>query len=214
MNVSTLRVPKDGLMESFVYVDEVIEDSIIDAKYWGTDNFIGRRIDGYDRPLVVMSGDAANACAKVADILRGRGFLLKIFDAYRPQKAVNDFVRWAEDTGDICRKPIHYPEVDKRDFFKLGYVAKKSGHTRGSAVDLTVVDIKTRQELDMGTIFDFMGPRSHLDAKDLTELQKANRAILSEAMQSCGFETYAYEWWHFSLKNEPHPNEYFDFPIR
>jgi len=214
MNISTTGIPKDGVPEPFIYVDEIIEDCIIDAKYWGTDNFIGRRINGYDSPLVVMSKDAADACAKAADILRKRGYFMKIFDAYRPQKAVDDFINWAKDVKDIRRKPIHYPEVDKKDFFKLGYVSEKSGHTRGSAVDLTIVDMKTHQELDMGSIFDFMGPRSHLDADGLTELQKSNRAILISAMTECGFETYACEWWHFRLKTEPYPDTYFDFPIR
>ena len=214
MNTSTAGVPKDGISELFVYVDEVIEDCIIDPKYWGTDNYVGRQIIGYDRPLVVASRDAADACAKAADILRKRGFLMKIFDAYRPQKAVEDFANWINDAEDIRRKPIHYPNIDKKDFFKLGYVAKKSGHTRGSSVDLTIVDMKTHQEVDMGSIFDFMDPRSHLDAKGLTKGQKANRAILCDAMTACGFEPYAYEWWHFILKDEPYPGMYFDFSIR
>ena len=214
MNISTAAIPKDGVPELFVYVDEVIEDCIIDAKYWGTDNLVGRQVAGYDRPLAVMSLEAANACVKAADILRKRGFIMKIFDAYRPQRAVDDFVNWAEDEEDIRRKPIHYPDVNKKDFFELGYVMKKSGHTRGSAVDLTIVNMKTRQELDMGSIFDFMGPRSHLDAKGLTKTQKSNRNILSDAMTQCGFAAYAYEWWHFSLKDEPYPGMYFDFSIR
>ena len=214
INISTAGVPKDGVPELFVYVDEVIGDCIIDAKYWGTDNFMGRQVIGYDRPLVVMSREAADACVKAADILRKQGFLMKIFDAYRPQKAVDDFVCWGKDVEDIRRKPVHYPDVDKKEVFKLGYIAVKSGHTRGSAVDLTVVDIKTHQEADMGSIFDFMGARSHLDAEGLTETQKTNRAVLNSAMTACGFEAYAYEWWHFSLKNEPYPDKYFDFSIR
>jgi len=214
MNISTAGVPKDGAPELFTYVDEVIEDCIIDSKYWGTDNFIGRQVAGYDRPLVLISHEAADACAKAADILRKSGFLMKIFDAYRPQRAVDDFIKWVEDEEDIRRKPIHYPDVDKKDFFELGYVAKKSGHTRGSAIDLTIVDMETHLELDMGSIFDFMGPRSHLDAKGLTKVQMSNRAILSDAMTKCGFAVYAYEWWHFSLKDEPYPGMYFDFSIR
>jgi len=214
MNISTAGVPKDGAPELFVYVDEVIEDCIIDAKYWGTDNFMGRQAVGYERPLVVMSLEVANACVKAADILRKRGFLMKIFDAYRPQRAVDDFIKWTEDMEDMRRKPVHYPDVDKKDFLELGYVSKKSGHTRGCAVDLTIVDMKTCQEIDMGSIFDFMGPRSHLDATGLTKAQKSHRAILSGAMTQCGFETYAYEWWHFSLKKEPYPGMYFDFSIR
>jgi D-alanyl-D-alanine dipeptidase len=214
MNVSTAGVSKDGLPDGFVYIDELIGDCIVDAKYQGTDNFIGRRIEGYERPLAVMSREAAASCVRVADALRGKGYLLKIYDACRPQRAVDDFVRWAADVDDIRRKPVHFPHVDKKDFFDLGYVAEKSGHTRGSAVDLTLVDAKTYQELDMGSIFDFMDPRSHIAAEGLTTLQGANRAILRDAMVACGFETYEYEWWHFSLKDEPWPDTYFDFPIR
>jgi D-alanyl-D-alanine dipeptidase len=130
---------------------------------------------------------------------------------------VDDFVRWAEDAEDIRRKPIHYPEVDKKDLFKLGYIAKRSGHTRGSAVDLTVVDGRTRQELDMGTIFDFMGARSHVVTEGRTKItsaQEDNRSLLRDAMTASGFEPYAWEWWHFSLKDEPYPDTYFDFPVR
>jgi D-alanyl-D-alanine dipeptidase len=214
MNLSTAGVAKDGLPEGFVYIDELIGDCIVDAKYWGTDNFIGRRIEGYERPLAVMSREAAECCARVADILRGKGYILKIYDACRPQRAVDDFVRWAADLDDIRRKPVHFPRVDKQDFFALGYVAEKSGHTRGSAVDLTLVDARTHQELDMGSIFDFMDPRSHIVAEGLTDRQEANRAILRDAMTVRGFEPYEYEWWHFSLKNEPWPDTYFDFPIR
>ena len=214
MNISTAGVPKKGLPEGFVYIDELIEDCIVDAKYWGTDNFIGRRIDGYESPLVVMSREAAERCVEVANRLRGKGYLLKIYDACRPQRAVDDFMRWAADIPDIRRKPVHYPNVDKKDFFDLGYVAKKSGHSRGSAVDLTVVDAKTHQELDMGSIFDYLDPRSHIVVEGLTDLQEANRRVLRDAMTACGFATYEYEWWHFSLEKEPYPDTYFDFPIR
>jgi D-alanyl-D-alanine dipeptidase len=214
MNVSTAEVHKDGLPEGFVYIDELIEDCIADAKYWGTDNFAGRRIDGYESPLVVMTREAAACCVRAADILRGRGYWLKIYDAYRPQRAVDDFARWVADVNDIRRKPIHYPRVDKKDFFALGYVAERSGHTRGSAVDLTLVDAQTCQELDMGTVFDFMDPRSHIAAQGLTDQQEANRAILRDAMMASGFEAYAFEWWHFSLRQEPYPETYFDFSVR
>jgi D-alanyl-D-alanine dipeptidase len=214
MNVSTAGVLKDGLPEGFVYIDELIGDAVVDAKYWGTDNFIGRGIDGYESPLVIMTREAAECCVGAADILRRQGCWIKVYDAYRPQRAVDDFVRWATDVNDIRRKPIHYPHVDKKDFFVLGYVAERSGHTRGSAVDLTLVDMTTCQELDMGSIFDFMDPRSHIAAQGLTDRQEANRAILRDAMTASGFETYEYEWWHFSLKQEPHPETYFGFPVR
>ncbi|MDR1379102.1 MAG: M15 family metallopeptidase [Synergistaceae bacterium] len=214
MNVSTIGVHKDGLPEGFVYIDELIEDCVVDAKYWGTDNFIGRGVDGYETPLVVMTHEAAEACVRAADILRKRGYWIKFYDAYRPQKAVDDFVRWVADVDDLRRKPIHYPHVNKKDFIVLGYVAERSGHTRGSAVDLTLVDMETCQELDMGSIFDFMDPRSHIVALGLADYQEANRALLRDAMMVSGFEVYPYEWWHFFLRHEPYPETYFDFPVR
>lgn len=213
MNISTAGVVKQGLPEGFVYIDELIADCIIDAKYYGTDNFIGGNIDGYRQPLVVMSREVALGCIKAADILRGRGFLLKFFDGYRPRQAVGHFLRWRDDASDIRRKPIHYPEIDKAELFNLGYISGKSGHTRGLSVDLTIVDIKTRQPSDMGTIFDFMGARSNVGAKGLTARQNKNRAILLEAMSRCGFLISPKEWWHFNLREEPYPDKYFDFPV-
>jgi D-alanyl-D-alanine dipeptidase len=214
MNISTNGIPKDGLPEGFVYIDEVIDDCIIDAKYWGTDNFAGVRIDGYERPLVVTSAEAAEACVKAAAILRKKGFLIKIFDGYRPQRAVAHFTRWAADTGDTRRKPIHYPFLDKSKAFQLGYVAEKSAHTRGAAVDLTLVDRNTYLEVDMGAIFDFMDPRSHIGASGLTPEQDRNRLIMREAMEDSGFVAYPYEFWHFNLAKEPYPDTYFNFPVR
>jgi D-alanyl-D-alanine dipeptidase len=214
VNISTAGVPKDGLQKGFVYIDEHIEDCIIDAKYGGTDNFIGCPIDGYERPLVVMTEELAAGCVKAAALLRTRGYVLKIYDACRPQRAVDHFVRWAADEHDIRRKPVHYPGVDKNDFFKLGYVAKQSMHSRGAAVDLTIVDTKTWLELDMGAIFDFMDPRSHVVSPAISAAQEQNRLILREAMTASGFVSYAYEWWHFNLAKEPYPDTYFDFPIR
>lgn len=214
MNVSTMGIPKAGLPEGFVYIDEWIGDCVIDAKYWGTDNFLGRNVEGYERSLVVVTREAAEHCVRAAEILRGQGYIMKIYDAYRPQRAVDDFVRWSADINDIRRKPVHFPHVEKADFFDLGYVAKKSGHSRGSSVDLTIVDMKTHQELDMGTIFDYMDARSHIAAEGLTGQQENNRLILRNAMTASGFVTYAYEWWHFNLETEPYPDTYFDFPIR
>jgi D-alanyl-D-alanine dipeptidase len=214
MNVCTGGIPKDGLPEGFVYIDDLIEDCVIDQKYWGTDNFAGCQIDGYDRPLVIMTTEAAVGCVKAADNLRKQGFLVKFFDAYRPQRAVNHFMRWGADRNDMRRKPIHYPFVDKAKVFELGYVAEKSAHTRGAAVDLTLVDMKTYLELDMGTIFDFMDPRSHADARGLSPVQEQNRRVLRGAMENSGFVQYPYEWWHYNIAKEPYPDTYFDFPIR
>ena len=214
MNQSVACIQKDGLPAGFVYIDELIEDCIIDAKYAGTDNFMGRPATGYERPLVVMTVEAAEGCVKAAEILRKQGYIMKIFDAFRPQRAVDDFVRWGDDAADQRRKPVHYPNVEKLQMFEQGYIAKKSGHSRGSSVDLTLVDRKTHQELDMGSIFDFMDERSHHGAAGLTPEQEHNRVILRDAMLASGFKLYQEEWWHYNLVTEPYPATYFDFPIR
>jgi D-alanyl-D-alanine dipeptidase len=213
-NLSTIGVPKKGLPEGFVYIDELIGDCIIDAKYFGTDNFIGRQIDGYEQPLVVMSSEVAEKCVKAAKILREEGYLMKFFDSYRPQRAVDNFVRWAADPLDQRRKPINYPEIDKKDVFKLGYIAKKSMHTRGLAVDMTIVDMKTHQEIEVGACFDYMGSRSHVITDEITPLQEANRQIMRKAMLAAGFETYPEEWWHFNVPLKEHQKEvFYDFPV-
>jgi D-alanyl-D-alanine dipeptidase len=215
MNQSTLCVPKAReLPEGFVYIDELIEDCIIDAKYAGTDNFMGRPAVGYEQPLVVMTREAAEGCVKAAEILRKQGYVMKFFDAYRPQRAVDDFCAWGEDSADQRRKPVHYPNVEKLKMFDEGYIARRSGHTRGKAVDLTLVDMNTHQELDMGSIFDFMDPRSWPDSELVTPEQRKNRYILRDAMLASGFEPYEGEWWHFSITPEPYPGTYFDFPIK
>lgn len=213
MNPSTHYVPKKGLPEGFVYVDEIIEDSIIDAKYYGTDNFMGRRADGYNAPLVVIPVEMAEPLKKAADIFRQHGCLMKFYDAYRPQRAVDDFVRWGAVKEDDRRKPVQYPNVEKAQMFELGYIDSRSGHTRGRSVDLTLVDKATMQELDMGSIFDFMDERSHHGAPGLTRQQEENRELLRSVMLSCGFGFYQCEWWHYNLIPEPHPDTYFDFPI-
>ena len=215
MNQSVACVPKAReLPEGFVYLDELIEDCIIDAKYAGTDNFMGRPADGYERPLVVASREVAEGCVKAAEILRRQGYLLKVFDAYRPQRAVDDFCRWGDDIADQRRKPIHYPNIEKHRMFDEGYIARKSTHTRGCSVDLTIVDRKTHQEVDMGAIFDYMDPRSWPDSPEVTEAQRKNRYILRDAMLACGFEPLENEFWHFIITPEPYPDTYFDFPIR
>lgn len=215
MNQSTVCVPKAReLPDGFVYIDELIDDCIIDAKYAGTDNFMGRPADGYEQPLVVMAKEVAERCVKAAELVRKQGFVLKFFDAYRPQRAVDDFCRWGEDVCDARRKPIQYPNIEKKDMFEQGYIARRSGHTRGKAVDLTLVDVKTHQELDMGSGFDYMDPRSWTDSEQVTPEQRQNRYILRDAMLAVGFVPYEREWWHFSVEPEPYPDTYFDFPIK
>lgn len=213
MNISTKGIQKKGLPKGFVYVDDVIDDCIVDAKYAGTDNFMGVPADGYNQPLVVVTEEAAQRLVAAAQTLRRKGLVMKFFDSYRPQRAVDHFMRWGANTADERMKPVHYPNVAKADMFELGYIARKSGHTRGAAVDLSLVDTSTWQELDMGSIFDFMDVRSHHGAPGLSPLEEHNRELLAEVMLANRFRLYKGEWWHYTVDQEPYPDTYFDFPI-
>ncbi|MFY9494487.1 MAG: M15 family metallopeptidase [Limnochordia bacterium] len=201
------------LPEGFVYVTDVIETAQLDMRYYGDYNFVGRRIPGYEAPVAILTEEAAAALKVAADILAEQGYYIKIFDAYRPQRAVDSFVSWAKDLEDQKMKDLFYPDVDKSKLFELGYIAEKSGHSRGSTVDLTLVEIATGREVDMGSGFDFFGPISHHGTDLITPEQEANRNILRDAMVAAGFNIYPEEWWHYTLKNEPYPNEYFDFEV-
>ena len=204
---------KRNLPEGFVYLDEVIPTAQFDIRYFGENNFVGERITGYKAPFAIMTLEAAEALRKVQADLMEQGYNLKIFDAYRPQKAVQHFKAWSKDAKDTKMKEQYYPDVDKRRLFQLGYIASRSGHSRGSTVDLTLVYLETGEEVDMGSPFDFFGEISHHDTKLITEEQKANRQILKEAMQKHGFRPYSREWWHYTLENEPFPSQYFDFDV-
>jgi D-alanyl-D-alanine dipeptidase len=213
MNQHLAAISKKGLPDGFVYADEAVPYCLVDAKYAGDDNFLGRPVAGYHRPFVVLSLRAAQGLQKVAEEMFQKGYRLKLFDAYRPQRAVDDFVAWGKDVEDIKRKHIHYPNEDKSAMFEKGYIARRSGHSRGSAVDLTLVDKDTLEELDMGTIFDLMDSRSHHGAAGITKAQEDNRKFLCDVMCSNGFRSYTKEWWHYIVDPEPYPDTYFDFPI-
>ena len=203
------------LPSGFVHVTERVPDVILEIRYHSTYNFVGKRIDGYDAPEAILTEEAAAALRKASDALRERGYRLKIYDAYRPQRAVDHFMRWAADRGDAEMKAVFYPELDKSVLFDQGYIAAKSGHSRGSTVDLTLVEAATGREADMGGAFNYFGRRSHSDfTEGLTSAQIGNRRILREAMVAAGFEPLAEEWWHFTLRDEPYPDRYFDFPVR
>lgn len=197
----------------FVVLAEVVPDIIQEIRYYSTYNFVGERIDGYYQPCALMTIEAATALKAVSDDLKALGYRLKVYDAYRPQMAVSHFVRWAEDIGDTRMKKYFYPEVDKTRLFAEGYIAAKSGHSRGSTVDLTLFDMKTGKEVDMGGTFDYFGELSHPDYKEITEAQYNNRMILRDAMIRHGFKPLEEEWWHFTLKDEPYPDTYFTFPV-
>ena len=205
--------PNDS--SGFVVLSEVVPDIIQEIRYYSTYNFVGDRIDGYEEPCALMTKEAALALKEVSDDLKKKGYRLKIYDAYRPQRAVDNFVSWAENTGDKRMKKYFYPKVDKSKLFSEGYIDEKSGHSRGSTVDLTLFDIKTGKEVDMGGTFDYFGELSHPSYKgNLTKEQIKNRKILREAMIAHGFKPLDTEWWHFTLKNEPYPDTYFTFPVK
>ncbi len=198
----------------FVLVTDVIPEAILEIRYYSSFNFVGERIDGYEEPVAFLTKEAADALKKVSDDLMEQGYRIKIYDAYRPQTAVSHFKTWAADTDDVRMKEYFYPELDKSVLFKKGYIASRSGHSRGSTVDLTLVDMKTGTEADMGGPYDFFGQISHPGyTETLTDEQIANRYILRDAMQEHGFDGISTEWWHFELENEPYPDTYFDFPI-
>ena len=197
----------------FVLLSEAVPDAILEIRYYSTYNFVGDRIDGYEEPLAFLTKEAAAALAEVSEDLKEQGYRLKIFDAYRPQMAVTHFMNWALDPEDVRMKEYFYPELEKDVLFPQGYIAEHSGHSRGSTVDLTLFDMRTEREVDMGGTFDYFGELSHPDYTDISEEQYANRMILRDAMLSHGFRPLAEEWWHFTLDDEPYPDTYFTFPI-
>ncbi len=203
-----------GLPDGFVYVSDTVPDAILEIRYYSTYNFIGARVDDYLAPVAILTEEAANALKSACDDLRAKGYAIKVFDAYRPQGAVDHFMRWAADTNDVLTKKYFYPDIDKARIIPDGYVAERSGHTRGSTVDLTLVDMLTGKELDMGTPFDFFGPPSHHGSSLITKEQANNRLILKNAMEKAGFKPYDEEWWHYTLIDEPYPDTYFDFPVQ
>ena len=209
---------KDGMtlsddVSGFVLLSDAVPDAILEIRYYSTYNFAGARIDGYEEPVALLTKEAAAALKEVSDDVISQGYRLKIYDAYRPQKAVDHFVRWAADTDDVKMKEYFYPELEKDVLFPLGYIAEHSGHSRGSTVDLTLFDMKTEKEADMGGTFDYFGELSHPDYKGITDEQYANRMILRKAMMRHGFKPLEEEWWHFTLENEPYPDTYFTFPV-
>ena len=197
----------------FVLLSEAVPDAILEIRYYSTYNFIGDRIDGYEEPVALLTKEAAAALQAVSDDLVQSGYRLKIFDAYRPQRAVSHFMRWAMDNEDTRMQTYFYPELEKSVLIPSGYIAEHSGHSRGSTVDLTLFDMAAEKDVDMGGPFDYFGELSHPDYTGITEEQHANRMILRDAMQSHGFKPLAEEWWHFTLEKEPFPDTYFTFPV-
>ncbi len=198
---------------TFIDAATVVPGLVADIRYAGSHNFVGRPIDGYQAPHCLLTQQAANALADVARDLAARGLVIKVFDCYRPVRAVMNFVRWARDLSDQAAKAEFYPNVDKRTLFRDGYIASHSGHSRGSTLDLTLARADGT-ELDMGTPFDFFSPKSWTDSPGVGPEQHANRMVLAAAMRRRNFRGYDKEWWHFTLRGEPFPETYFDFPVR
>ena len=198
---------------NFVLLADYVPSVIQEIRYHSTYNFIGDRINGYEDPVALCTRECARALNNVASELFVRGYRLKIFDAYRPTTAVKHFVLWGIEDEDQRMKPYFYPEIDKTDTFKLGYIASRSSHSRGSTVDLTLLDMTTGKEVDMGSPFDYFGERSHPSYTGITPDQYDARMLLSHAMERAGFEPYECEWWHFTLIDEPYPDTYFSFPV-
>ncbi|MBR4575280.1 MAG: M15 family metallopeptidase [Lachnospiraceae bacterium] len=197
----------------FVILSEHVPQIVQEIRYHSTYNFIGDRIDGYEDPIALLTIDAARALKGAANELMVQGYRLKVFDAYRPACAVKHFVLWGIEDTDIRMKPYFYPKLEKQELFMKGYVAKQSSHSRGSAIDVTLLDMKTGKELDMGSPFDLFDPISHPDCRDITDEQFENRMILQSVMTRNGFAPIDCEWWHFMLKDEPYPDTYFEFPV-
>lgn len=217
--VSAQDAPTTELMDvqtrpdAFVALQSLIPDLVVELRYLGSNNFLGRPVEGYQADVVFMTEPAARALQAVQGDLASEGLGLKVFDAYRPQRAVNDFVRWAADSDDILMKQQYYPSLNKDELFPGGYIAERSGHSRGSTVDLTLVQLADSQELDMGSPYDFFDPVSWPSDTSITAAQHANRMTLREAMLANGFRAIGTEWWHFTLEDEPFPDVYFDFPV-
>lgn len=202
------------LPKGFSYVKDIAPTIKQELRYCSNNNFIGTSINGYEENVLIITTQAATALRKVQTELLKKELSLKIFDAYRPQKAVNHFVKWARVINDTLMKQEYYPSVNKRHLFKKGYISSRSGHSRGSTVDLTIIDLKTNKELDMGSPFDFFGISSHISYAQLTKEQKENRQLLQSIMRKNGFRPYTNEWWHFTLRYEPFPKTYFKFPVK
>jgi len=201
------------LPDGFVYVKDIIPDIHVELRYRTDYNFVGKPIDAYNSNCLILTQQAAEALRLVQDELKEAHLSLNVYDGYRPQKAVNHFMRWARELNDTITKSIFYPNIKKRSLFKAGYIATRSGHSRGSTVDLTLMDSRTGEVLDMGSPFDFFGEASWVAYPNITAQQKENRQILQKVMLKHGFRSYSKEWWHFTLRWEPFPKTYFDFPI-
>ena len=203
----------NNLEDGFVYLKDIDDSIIVDLKYFSSENFTGQYVDSYHTNKAILTSEAAMALSNAQNDFNKLGYTLILYDAYRPQSAVDFFVQWSSDLNDTIFKNKYYPDINKSSLFELGYIAYKSGHSRGSTVDVSLVDAITNKEIDMGTIFDYFGVESHTFYNNLSENQKENRLLLLQIMSDNGFKNYSKEWWHYTLENEPF-QQYFNFPVR
>jgi D-alanyl-D-alanine dipeptidase len=197
----------------FVFVDEFTSGIRWDAKYATWDNFTGKPVDGYLANRIVGTRALCAALEQARGKAEPHGFGLLLWDGYRPQRAVDRFLQWSKQPEDGRTKPRHYPNIDRAEMFARGYVSAKSGHSRGSTVDLTLYHLATGELAPMGGDHDLMDSISHHGARGITPTEASNRQVLRSLMAACGFTSYDSEWWHYTLTDEPHPDTYFDFPI-
>jgi len=212
-HIPLTEVMREPLPKGFVYLTDLIPYALLEIRYYTSYNCVGAPIDGYLRPLAIITEPAAVQLEKAAREMYKKGLIIKVFDAYRPLAAVNHFVRWAADENDILTKEFFYPEICKSRIIPDGFIAERSSHSRGSTVDLTLTDMKTGRDLDMGTAFDFFGEASMHGSPLITQEQAGRRLILREAMENVGFTPYETEWWHYTLSGEPYPDTYFEFMV-
>jgi D-alanyl-D-alanine dipeptidase len=205
-----------NMPDGFVYLSDIDAGIAVELRYCTSDNFLGQPVRGYLAPKCILTRPAALALKKIQEELKPFGLGLKVFDAYRPQQAVDHFVAWAKDIDDTRMKQAYYPNVEKQNLFRDGYIAAKSAHSRGSTVDLTIISLVNPPHvaLDMGSGFDFFGPESWPDHQNLTPAQRSHRMLLQTLMKKHGFEPYDKEWWHFRLIDEPFPATWFNFPVQ
>ena len=212
--ISLAFVKQTDMPKNFVYANSVIPDLRVNLQYFGSNNFVGDTITGYYANKLVITKPTAEALKIVQEELLKQNLCLLVYDGYRPQQAVNHFIRWAKNLNDTVNKNQFYPDVSKRHLFRDGYIASRSGHSRGSTLDLTIIDANTFEPLDMGSPYDFFGEQSWVSYSEISKQQKRNRQLLQDVMLNNGFRNYPKEWWHFTLRNEPFPETYFDFIIK
>jgi D-alanyl-D-alanine dipeptidase len=202
------------MKDDFVFVDEFVPGIRWDAKYATWDNFTGKPVDGYVANRIVATMALCAALESAQEKAATLGFGLLLWDGYRPQRAVDRFLRWSRQSDDGRTKLRYYPNIDRAEMFEKGYVAARSGHSRGSTVDLTFYDLATGELASMGGGHDLMDSISHHGARGITQAEERNRQYLCATMAACGFRAYDFEWWHYTLEDEPYPDTYFDFPVR